>query len=94
MAQRLLEALPELLEAECQAAYLRGFQDGQQVQEPGSTNRLECLRSLLADSVKRAKVRKVLRLSDVLLDRVAAGTVGLSKTNWAKLQKALGNPNL
>ena len=62
-------------------------------QETKQTNHLEWLNRLLAHPYKRARARKTLRMSDALLDRVANGEVGLSKVNWAKLTKALGNPN-
>jgi hypothetical protein len=71
-----------------EAAYLRGFLDAKQGQEP------DCLRRVLADGITRARVRKALQISDPLLNLVAAGKVQLSKANWAKLAKALGNPDL
>jgi hypothetical protein len=63
-------------------------------QETKPTNHLEWLNRLLAHPYKRARARKTLRMSDSLLDRVANGTLGLSKANWAKLAKALGNPDI
>jgi hypothetical protein len=101
MAMRVLEGLPELIEAERRTVYSKGRWDAKaamvaQLQPktppPSSigSHRRKWLQSVLADPEGRAKARAAARLSDQLLDRVAAGRLTLAPAMWRKLRRALG----
>jgi hypothetical protein len=101
MAMRVLEGLPELIEAERRTVYGKGRWDAEvamvaQLQpktpspSPTGPRRHKWLQSVLADPEGRAKARAVARLSDQLLDRVAAGRLTLAPAMWRRLRRALG----
>ena len=52
-------------------------------------NRLDMLRTALADPSRRQLLKTALGMDDRLLDRVAAGGATLSGVQWRKLREAL-----
>ncbi len=107
MALRIMEALPDAIEAALRSAtgeaYLRGQADAHRIiaatrerrqavaRSPAlrTANRLDLLRTALADPIQRQLVKAALGMDDRLLERVAAGGATLSSVQWRKLREVL-----
>ena len=99
MALRIMEALPDAIEAVLRSAtgeaYLRGQADAhrmmaaarerRQPPAPRKPHRLDLLRAALADPVQRQLVKDTLRMDDRLLERVAACGARSRPSTWWKL---------
>jgi transcriptional regulator GlxA family with amidase domain len=100
MAAAVLETLPAMIEGELRRVagfhYLRGRADAQRMRRRDperrrsrAPKRHEWLNTKLADPLLRARALDLLRLDDRRLDRVLAGTVGLSPGRWRQLKREL-----
>ena len=103
MALRIMEALPDAIEAALRSAtgeaYLRGQADAHRIMAaacerrqppaPHKRNRLDILRDALVDPAQRQLVNAVLGMDDRLLERVAACGATLSGLQWRKLREVL-----
>ena len=107
MALRIMEALPDAIEAALRSAageaYLRGQADAHRIiattrerrqaaarpRAPRTVDRLDILRTALADLNKRQLLKTALGMDDRLLERVASGGATLSSVQWRKLREVL-----